>query len=170
MAEEVILTSDDLITGPPSPVLPPDLAAKVLEGVDTCADKLRSLFECLQVNEVEPFCQDNIIAFRRCAQNRDSKLRQRLTAVEAEAVCERDPRGNEARLGELKGEVELLERKLILLSAAPGADGFQMRWRLHGEITDTKSRMKALEEAMSRQHKESSIKEQRSGKSWWRLF
>ncbi|CAI5466484.1 unnamed protein product, partial [Closterium sp. Yama58-4] len=70
MAEEFILTANDLITGPPSPVILRDLAPRVLEGLKTCSDRLRALFECLHANEVEPFCQDAIITLRRCTAHR----------------------------------------------------------------------------------------------------
>ena len=46
MAEETILTGDDLMMGPPSPVVPPELASHVLDGLETCASSLRRLFHC----------------------------------------------------------------------------------------------------------------------------
>jgi len=70
MAEEIILTGDDLMTTLPSPVVPPELAPRVLTpGLELCARELRALFQCLHVNEVEPFCQDHILVYRRCALN-----------------------------------------------------------------------------------------------------
>ncbi|PNX96974.1 hypothetical protein L195_g020192 [Trifolium pratense] len=42
--EETILVGDDLMTGPPSPIVPPDIASHVLEGVDLCDVILRKLF------------------------------------------------------------------------------------------------------------------------------
>ena len=44
--EETILVGDDLMTGPPSPVIPPEIASHVLEGVDLCDGVLRNLFLC----------------------------------------------------------------------------------------------------------------------------
>lgn len=44
--EETILVGDDLMTGPASPVIPPEIASHVLEGVDICDGKLRNLFLC----------------------------------------------------------------------------------------------------------------------------
>lgn len=44
--EETILVGDDLMTGPPSPVIPPEIASHVLEGVDMCDGILRNLFLC----------------------------------------------------------------------------------------------------------------------------
>ncbi|KAI9079331.1 hypothetical protein K1719_038630 [Acacia pycnantha] len=38
-----ILVGDDLMTGPPSPLVPPEIASHVLEGVDLCDGILRSL-------------------------------------------------------------------------------------------------------------------------------
>ena len=34
--DETILVGDDLMTGPPSPVVPPEIASHVLQGVDLC--------------------------------------------------------------------------------------------------------------------------------------
>lgn len=44
--EETILVGDDLMMGPPSPIIPPEIASHVLEGVDLCDDILRTLFLC----------------------------------------------------------------------------------------------------------------------------
>lgn len=46
MAEETILTGDDLMMGPPSPMIPPELASHVLDGIETCSSSLRRLFHC----------------------------------------------------------------------------------------------------------------------------
>lgn len=46
MMEETILVGDDLMMGPPSPVIPPEIAAHVLEGVELCDGILRNLFLC----------------------------------------------------------------------------------------------------------------------------
>ena len=46
MAEETILTGDDLMMGPPSPMVPPEVASHVLEGLETCSASLRRLFQC----------------------------------------------------------------------------------------------------------------------------
>lgn len=44
--EETILVGDDLMMGPPSPIIPPEIASHVLEGVDMCDGILRNLFLC----------------------------------------------------------------------------------------------------------------------------
>ncbi len=46
MAEETILTGDDIMLGPPSPVVPPEVASHVLDGLETCSAALRRLFLC----------------------------------------------------------------------------------------------------------------------------
>lgn len=46
MMEETILVGDDLMMGPPSPVIPPEIASHVLEGVELCDGILRNLFLC----------------------------------------------------------------------------------------------------------------------------
>ncbi|KAA8550191.1 hypothetical protein F0562_001875 [Nyssa sinensis] len=78
MMEETILVGDDLMMGPPSPLIPPEIASHVLEGVDLCDGILRNMFLCLQINDIEPFCQDEIVLYRQCAEKRDKELRQRL--------------------------------------------------------------------------------------------
>ncbi|CAI5475168.1 unnamed protein product [Closterium sp. Yama58-4] len=172
MAEEVILTANDLIMGPPSPVIPRDLSPRVLEGVDTCSDRLRALFECLHANEVEPFCQDAILTLRRCTAHRDEVLRARLLQAEGEAAACRSAEGNEERVGVMKGQAEQLERRLILASATPGPEGFQARWRLHGELQDTRARMKVLEAKMHERQEQASREKERasSSKPWWRII
>jgi len=45
--EETILVGDDLMTGPPSPVIPPEIASHVLEGVNLCDGLLKNLFLCM---------------------------------------------------------------------------------------------------------------------------
>jgi len=44
--DETILVGDDLMMGPPSPIIPPEIASHVLEGVDLCDGILRNLFLC----------------------------------------------------------------------------------------------------------------------------
>ena len=44
--EETILVGDDLMLGPPSPRIPPEIASHVVEGVDLCDRILRNLFLC----------------------------------------------------------------------------------------------------------------------------
>lgn len=44
--EETILVGDDLMMGPPSPFVPPEIASYVLDDVDKCDGILRNLFLC----------------------------------------------------------------------------------------------------------------------------
>ncbi|TYI77631.1 hypothetical protein E1A91_D06G155000v1, partial [Gossypium mustelinum] len=53
--EETILVGDDLMMGPPSPVIPQEITSHVLKGVELCDGILRNLFLCLQINDIEPF-------------------------------------------------------------------------------------------------------------------
>ncbi|KAF6172025.1 hypothetical protein GIB67_029443 [Kingdonia uniflora] len=86
--EETILVGDDLMMGSSCPVIPPDITSHVLESVDLCD----GVFEedilvqvnnwctvlSLQINKIEPFCQDEIYLYRQCVENRDKELRLRL--------------------------------------------------------------------------------------------
>ncbi|KAG4129026.1 hypothetical protein ERO13_D09G053026v2 [Gossypium hirsutum] len=67
--EETILVGDNLMMGPPSPVIPQEIASHVLEGVELCDGILRSLF-LYGINDIEPFCQDELALYRQCAEKR----------------------------------------------------------------------------------------------------
>nr|KJB31125.1 hypothetical protein B456_005G178100 [Gossypium raimondii] len=68
--EETILVGDDLMMGPPSPVILQEITSHVLEGVELCDGILRNLFLCLQIKDIEPFCQDELALYRQCAKKR----------------------------------------------------------------------------------------------------
>ncbi|XP_047255846.1 uncharacterized protein LOC107847502 isoform X1 [Capsicum annuum] len=135
--EETILVGDDLMMGPPSPVIPPEIASHVLEGVDLCDGILRNLFLCLQINDIEPFCQDEIALYRQCAERRDKELRQRLQDSEQKLGMSMPLDQAKERATQLESEVTSLERHLILASGVEGMEGFRQRWSLHGRMTDT---------------------------------
>ncbi|XP_016552021.1 uncharacterized protein LOC107851488 isoform X3 [Capsicum annuum] len=108
--EETILVGDDLMMGPPSPVIPPEIASHVLEGVDLCDGILRNLFLCLQINDIEPFCQDEIALYRQCAERRDKELRQRLQDSEQKLGMSMPLDQAKERATHLESEVTSLER------------------------------------------------------------
>ncbi|KAL3680013.1 hypothetical protein R1sor_022969 [Riccia sorocarpa] len=152
--EEVILTGDDLMTGPPSPLIPADIAPHVLSGMELCSANLRKLFECLHKNDIEPFCQDEILMYRRCAQARDTALRDKLYDTE-EALGRRIPESEvEERLKKLKSDAELLERRFILASGLEGIEGLRQRWSLSGQLHDTTKRIERLELGLARRKEE----------------
>ncbi|KAB2614965.1 hypothetical protein D8674_021553 [Pyrus ussuriensis x Pyrus communis] len=133
--EETILVGDDLMTGPPSPIIPPEIASHVLEGVDLCDGVLRNLFLCLQINDIEPFCQDELVMIENlifccfvfvCTEF-ECKLGLSMPLNEAKE-----------RASQLEKEVTSLDRRLILASGLEGIDGFRQRWSLHGRLADTK--------------------------------
>ncbi|KAM3398942.1 hypothetical protein T459_28657 [Capsicum annuum] len=146
--EETILVGDDLMMGLPSPVIPPEIASHVLEGVDLCDGILRNLFLCLQINDIEPFCQDEIALYRQCAERRDKELRQRLQDSEQKLGMSMPLDQAKERATQLESEVTSLERHLILASGVEGMEGFRQRWSLHGRMTDTKKRLEALKRGM----------------------
>eukprot|EP00897_Mesotaenium_endlicherianum_P004478 jgi/Mesen1/4058/ME000213S03081 len=150
MAEETILVGEDLMSGPPSPVIPPELADKVLDGLHT--------------NEVEPFCQDELLLFRRCVQQRDQLLRARLLVAEGELASGLPRRQVAERKEVLERAAEGLERKMMLAAAFDGMIGFQTRWRLHGELQDTKSRLEVLEKVLANSAKLAGSEK----RPWWR--
>eukprot|EP00270_Netrium_digitus_P000603 TRINITY_DN10677_c0_g1_i1.p1 TRINITY_DN10677_c0_g1~~TRINITY_DN10677_c0_g1_i1.p1 ORF type:complete len:164 (-),score=33.27 TRINITY_DN10677_c0_g1_i1:243-734(-) len=160
MPEEVILTSEDLMLGLPSPSLTPDIPSSVSHGLDICSQQLRDLFLCLHRHDIEPFCQDQIIRFRRCSQRRDEELRERILQEERKIGLELPLSEGEQRAETLKAAVTLLERQLILASGVPGAKGFKQRWQLNGQLVDTRNRLKALEDAIA-------VKKEAPSKSRW---
>ncbi|XP_042016494.1 uncharacterized protein LOC121764550 [Salvia splendens] len=135
--EETILVGDDLMMGPPSPVIPSEIASHVLEGVDLCDGILRNLFLCLQINDIEPFCQDEIAIYKQCAERRDKELRQRLQDSERKLGMFMPLNLANERSTQLEAEATQLERRLILASGVEGMEGFRQRWSLHGRLTDT---------------------------------
>ncbi|XP_071689998.1 uncharacterized protein [Rutidosis leptorrhynchoides] len=146
--EETVLVGDDLMMGPPSPIVPPEIASHVLEGVNVCDGILRNLFLCLQVNDIEPFCQEEIALYRECAEKRDKELRQRLQDSEYKLGLSMSLDIAKERVFQLESESTMLERRLILASGVEGADGFRQRWSLHGRLTDTKKRLEALKQGL----------------------
>ncbi|XP_062083134.1 uncharacterized protein LOC133789320 [Humulus lupulus] len=165
--EETILVGDDLMSGPPSPVIPPEIASHVLEGVELCDGLLRNLFLCLQINDIEPFCQDEIALYRECAENRDKELRKRLGESEHKLGSSMPlDRANE-RSAQLESEITSLERHMILASGAEGMEGFRQRWSLHGRLMDTKKRLECLRNGMESRKEEKPITVNSSTKRRW---
>ncbi|XP_050369970.1 uncharacterized protein LOC126788055 [Argentina anserina] len=146
--EETILVGDDLMTGPPSPIIPPEIASHVLEGVDLCDGILKNLFLCLQINDIEPFCQDELAMYKQCAEKRDRELRKRLQDSEHKLGLSMPLNDAKERASQLEKEVTLLDRRFILASGLEGIDGFRQRWSLHGRLTDTKKRLESLKQGM----------------------
>ncbi|GMY28106.1 Late embryogenesis abundant protein-related / LEA protein-related [Fagus crenata] len=155
--EETILVGDDLMMGPPSPLIPPEIASHVLEGVDLCDGILKNLFLCLQINDIEPFCQDEIAIYRECAEKRDKELRQRLQDSEHKLGLSMPLDEAKERSTQLESDITSLERRLILASGIEGMEGFRQRWSLHGRLTDTKRRLESLKQGMENRKKEEPV-------------
>ncbi|CAH9112060.1 unnamed protein product [Cuscuta europaea] len=152
--DETILIDEDLMVGPPSPIIPPEIASHVLEGIDTCDGLLRNLFLCLQVNDIEPFCQDEIIMYQQCAEKRDKELRQRLQDSEHKLGLSMPLEKAKERAIHLESEATSLERRFILASGVEGMEGFRQRWSLHGRMTDTKKRLESLKQGIESRRKD----------------
>ncbi|KGN54242.1 uncharacterized protein LOC101214968 [Cucumis sativus] len=165
--EETILVGDDLMMGPPSPIIPPEIASHVLEGVDLCDGILRNLFLCLQINDIEPFCQDEIAVYRQCAEKRDRELRQRLQDSECKLGSSMPLDAAKERATQLESEVTLLERRLILASGVEGIEGFRQRWSLHGRLTDTKKRLESLKKGIENRRDDEPARKTSSSKRWF---
>ncbi|KAM6547970.1 hypothetical protein CsatB_019646 [Cannabis sativa] len=165
--EETILVGDDLMTGPPSPVIPPEIASHVLEGVELCDGLLRNLFLCLQINDIEPFCQDEIALYRECAEKRDKELRKRLEESEHKLGLSMPLEQAKERAIQLESEITSLERHFILASGAEGVEGFRQRWSLHGRLTDTKKRLESLKVGMESRKKDEPIVNSSTKRRWF---
>ncbi|CAL1367119.1 unnamed protein product [Linum trigynum] len=146
--EETILVGEDLMLGPPSPLIPKEIASHVVEGVELCDGVLKNLFLCLQVNDIEPFCQDELSLYRECAEKRDKMLRQRLQDSEHKLGLSMPLDQAKDRVAQLEAEATAFERRLILASGVEGIEGFRQRWSLHGRMSDTKKRLEALKQGM----------------------
>ncbi|RWW10664.1 hypothetical protein GW17_00025785 [Ensete ventricosum] len=142
--------------GLPSPIIPPEIASHVLEGVDLCDGVLRNLFLLnalgLQINDIEPFCQDEIVLYRECAEKRVSNiyLRQRLSDSEHKLGLSMPIEEAKERAAQLQSEITSLERHMILASGSQGMEGFRQRWSLHGRLQDTKRRLEALNQGIEK--------------------
>ncbi|XP_022962697.1 uncharacterized protein LOC111463112 [Cucurbita moschata] len=165
--EETILVGDDLMMGPPSPIIPPEIASHVLEGVELCDGILRNLFLCLQINDIEPFCQDEIAVYRQCAEKRDRELRQRLQDSERKLGSSMPLDAAKERATQLESEVTSLERRLILASGVEGMEGFRQRWSLHGRLTDTKKRLESLKQGIEIRRDDKPAAEKTSTSKRW---
>ncbi|XP_062015784.1 uncharacterized protein LOC133732288 isoform X1 [Rosa rugosa] len=152
--EETILVGDDLMMGPPSPIIPQEIASHVLEGVDLCDGILKNLFLCLQINDIEPFCQDELAMYKQCAEKRDRELRKRLQDSEQKLGLSMPLNDAKERASQLETEVTSLDRRLILASGLEGIEGFRQRWSLHGRLTDTKKRLESLKQGMEYRKRE----------------
>ncbi|XP_052138098.1 uncharacterized protein LOC127756752 isoform X2 [Oryza glaberrima] len=148
--EETILVGDDLMREPPSPVIPKEIASHVLQGVEPCDGILRNLFLCLQINDIEPFCQDEIVFYRQCAAKRDKEIREKMVDSEYKLGISMPLEEGKERTTQLQLEVTLLERRMILASGLEGMEGFCQRWSLHGQLEDTRKRMEALVRGMEK--------------------
>ncbi|KAJ4758540.1 transmembrane protein [Rhynchospora pubera] len=171
--EETILVGDDLMLGPPSPIIPPEIASHVLEGVDLCDGILKNLFLCLQINDIEPFCQDEIVLYRQCAEKRDKEIRERLKDSEYKLGLSMPLEKAKERVTQLQSEVTSLERHMILASRVEGMEGFRQRWSLHGRLEDTKKRLEALNSGMAKREIENPKKEAKGdviAKKKWFFF
>ncbi|OAY32014.1 uncharacterized protein LOC110631130 [Manihot esculenta] len=152
--EETILVGDDLMMGPPSPLVPPEIASHVLEGVDLCDGILRNLFLCLQINDIEPFCQDELVLYRQCAEKRDMEIRKQLQDSERKLGLSMPLDEAKERVSQLESEVTSLDRRLILASGVEGIEGFRQRWSLHGRLTDTTRRLESLKQGIENRKKD----------------
>ncbi|XP_034687276.1 uncharacterized protein LOC117915724 isoform X2 [Vitis riparia] len=108
----------------------------------------------LQINDIEPFCQDEIVLYRQCAEKRDKELRKRLQDSEHKLGLSMPLDEANERAAQLESEVTSLERRMILASGVEGMDGFRQRWSLHGRLTDTKKRLESLKEGMEKRKKD----------------
>ncbi|CAN1252321.1 hypothetical protein LINPERPRIM_LOCUS7980 [Linum perenne] len=176
--EETILVGEDLMLGPASPVIPKEIASHVLEGVELCDGILKNLFLCLQVNDIEPFCQDELSLYRECAEKRvslicfagmqirfqeinvsrigfqDKQLRQRLQDSEHKLGLSMPLDEAKERIAQLEAEATAYERRLILAIGVEGIEGFRQRWSFHGRMSDTKKRLEALKQGMEGRNQE----------------
>uniref|UniRef100_A0A0D3EKI9 DUF7803 domain-containing protein n=1 Tax=Oryza barthii TaxID=65489 RepID=A0A0D3EKI9_9ORYZ len=149
--EETILVGDDLMREPPSPVIPKEIASHVLQGVEPC--------DGLQINDIEPFCQDEIVFYRQCAAKRDKEIREKMVDSEYKLGISMPLEEGKERTTQLQLEAyetmsstgdKAKHTRMILASGLEGMEGFCQRWSLHGQLEDTRKRMEALVRGMEK--------------------
>ncbi|KAF7119920.1 hypothetical protein RHSIM_Rhsim13G0107700 [Rhododendron simsii] len=145
MMEETILVGDDLMMGPPSPLIPPEIASHVLEGIDLCDGVLRNFF----------LCKFFLFPFHLLLL--DKELRQQLQDSEHKLALSMPFEEAKERAAQLESEVTSLDRRLILASGIEGMEGFRQRWSLHGRLTDTKRRLEALKQGIEKRKKDEPV-------------
>ncbi|URE40912.1 hypothetical protein MUK42_32585 [Musa troglodytarum] len=149
--EEIISLGDDLMLGLPSPIIPPEIASHVLEVSDLYFGNKRESHLVnalgLQINNIEPFCQDEIVLYQQCAEKR---LRQRLLDSEHKLGLAMPFTAAKERATDLQSEVTSLERHMIIASGIEIMEGFHQRWSLHGCLEDTKRRLEALNRGIAK--------------------
>ncbi|KAB2073927.1 hypothetical protein ES319_A07G118600v1 [Gossypium barbadense] len=120
------------------------------------------------INDIEPFCQDELALYRQCAEKRDKELRQRLQDSERKLGLSMPFDQAKERASQLESEVTSLERRLILASGIEGIEGFRQRWSLHGRLTDTKKRLESLKLGMEKRKEDEPSKTptRKSGFFW----
>ncbi|TYH62518.1 hypothetical protein ES332_D07G125600v1 [Gossypium tomentosum] len=120
------------------------------------------------INDIEPFCQDELALYRQCAEKRDKELRQRLQDSERKLGLSMPFDQAKERASQLESEVTSLERRLILASGIEGIEGFRQRWSLHGRLTDTKKRLESLKLGMEKRKEDepSKTSTRKSGFFW----
>ncbi|KAF5447540.1 hypothetical protein F2P56_033089, partial [Juglans regia] len=111
----------------------------------------------LQINDIEPFCQDEIALYRQCTDKRDKELRQRLQDSEHKLGSSMPLDEAKERAAQLESEVTSLERRLILATGTEGMEGFRQRWSLHGRLTDTKRRLESLNQGIGNRKKDEPV-------------
>lgn len=166
-AEETIFTGEDLMTGAPSPQVPPELAPQVLDGIELCSSHLRRLFMCLHKNDIEPFCQDEILIYQRCSRNRDATVRSKIYKAEETLGRVLPEDLLEERVAKLKSDLTRLDRHFLLASGVEGVEGFRQRWTLNGQLMDTKNRMESLEKGVASKQQETIAP---NGRAWWQIW
>lgn len=64
----------------------------------------------LQINDIEPFCQDEIVFYRQCAAKRDKEIREKMVDSEYKLRISMPLEEGKERTTQLQLEVTLLER------------------------------------------------------------
>ncbi|PWA34628.1 hypothetical protein CTI12_AA617200 [Artemisia annua] len=124
MMEETILVGDDLMLGPPSPVIPPEIA-----------DHDKELRQRLQDSEYKLGLSMPL----DLAKERATQLESKTTTLERHLILASGIEGADGFRQRWSLHGRLTDTKhLILASGIEGADGFRQRWSLHGRLTDTK--------------------------------
>ncbi|KAK9723871.1 hypothetical protein RND81_05G031200 [Saponaria officinalis] len=143
--EETILFGDDLMMGPPSHVIPQEISSYMLEDVELCDGLPRNMFRCLQINNIEPFRQDEIVMYRHCVERRDKELRQRLQDSEHKLGSSRPLEQANERVARLEFKVTKLLRYRMHIDFLLSLPLHHLLASFHQQITVSYRRSSALQ-------------------------
>ncbi|KAL2503449.1 Wall-associated receptor kinase 2 [Abeliophyllum distichum] len=144
--EKTILVGDDLMMGPPSPLIPPEIAARNGSRIEVQLGRtLTGPMSCTK--KIDRYDSFTILTSWWLFLGNFSKVRKFVFLLETTRHV-----ANEAESMSFISDF----RRSILASRVEGMEGFRQRWSLHGCLIDTKRRLVAMKQRMENRKNEES--------------